>query len=139
MVRSVLGVIAGAVIWMVGFFTFAQVPMLAWPGYAESARTYMEGGAYVFTAPMSAANAVLWFLAEIVAGWLVVVIARRRSPAFVFAALLFAYMCAMHLVLYWDRFPWWYNLAVALPSGLAVLLGANLAHGWARPQAAPAH
>lgn len=139
MVRSVLGVIVGAAVWMVAFFTFAQVPMLVWPGYAQNARTYMEGGAYVFTAPMSATNAALWFFAEILAGWLVVVIARRRGPAFVFAALLFAYMCAMHLVLYWDRFPWWYNLVVALPSGFAVLVGANLARDFARPQVVPAH
>jgi hypothetical protein len=139
MVRSVLGVVVSAIVWMVGFFTLAQVPMFVWPSYAESARTYMSGGAYVFTAPMSVTNALLWFVAEVIAGWLVVVIARRREAAWVLAALLFAYLSVLHLVVFWDRFPWWYNLIVALPSGLAVLLGAKLASASVRPQASAAH
>jgi hypothetical protein len=50
-----------------------------------------------------------------------------QGDVWVLAALLMAYLRLMHLVLYWDRFPWWYNLIVALPSGVAVLLGGRLA------------
>jgi hypothetical protein len=127
MVRSMLGVIVGGVVWMMGFFILARLLYLAWPAYAQSAQVYMSGGAYTFTPPMSGFNALFWFLAEIGAGWLTIMIAKRREAAWVLAALLMAYMCAMHLYLYWDRFPWWYNLVVALPSGPAVLLGGMLA------------
>jgi hypothetical protein len=36
-------------------------------------------------------------------------------------------MSFLHLYYAWDNFPWWYNLAVALPSGIAVLVGGKLA------------
>jgi hypothetical protein len=33
----------------------------------------------------------------------------------------------VHLILYWPRFPWWYNLGVVIPVVPAVLFGAKLA------------
>jgi hypothetical protein len=133
MVRGGLGVIVGALIWMVLFFTLARGLLMVWPEYAVHARAWAADGTYDFTAPMSVFNAAFWFLAEVGAGWLTVVIARRREAGWVLAALLMAYLSLLHLYLYWPNFPWWYNLAVALPSGLAVLLGGRLARGWARP------
>jgi hypothetical protein len=32
------------------------------------------------------------------------------------------YLAGLHLVLYWPRFPWWYNLGVVIPAVRAVLL-----------------
>jgi hypothetical protein len=34
MVRSIVGVVSGAVVWMVGFFVFALVLAQLWPDYA---------------------------------------------------------------------------------------------------------
>jgi hypothetical protein len=135
MVRGVLGVFVGALVWIVGFFTLARLLTLIWPDYALHAHTWMTAGVYDFTPPMSGFNILFWIAAEIGAGWLTVLISRRREAGWVLAALLMAYLSYMHLYFVWDRLPWWYNLLVALPSGPAVLLGARLADRFARPAA----
>ncbi len=128
MVRSVLGVVAGAIVWMVGFYALAIVLAKLWPDYAIHARQWMREGVFTFTAPMAFCNLVLWVLAEIGAGWLAGKIAKRHGAVWVLAGLLGIYLAVLHLVLYWPRFPWWYNLGVVIPAVPAVLLGAKLAN-----------
>jgi cyanate permease len=127
MIRGVLGVIVGGIAWMVVFTLFAWVLALAWPDYAAHARHWTAKNVFDFTVVMSGLMIVFWILSEMAAGFLAVVLARRREAAWVLAALVMAYMCFMHLYYVWDRIPWWYNLLVALPSGAAVLLGSRLA------------
>jgi hypothetical protein len=128
MLRSVLGVVVGAVLWMVGFYALAIVLAKLWPDYAIHARQWMREGVFTFTAPMAFCNLVLWVLAEIGAGWLAGKIAKRHGAVWVLAGLLGIYLAVLHLVLYWPRFPWWYNLGVVIPAVPAVLLGAKLAN-----------
>jgi hypothetical protein len=128
MVRSVLAVVAGAIVWMVGFYALAIVLAKLWPDYAIHARQWMREGVFTFTAPMAFCNLVLWVLAEIGAGWLAGKIAKRHGAVWVLAGLLGIYLAVLHLVLYWPRFPWWYNLGVVIPAVPAVLLGAKLAN-----------
>jgi hypothetical protein len=128
MVRSVLGVVAGAIVWMVGFYALAIVLAKLWPDYTIHARQWMREGVFTFTAPMAFCNLVLWVLAEIGAGWLAGKIAKRHGAVWVLAGLLGIYLAVLHLVLYWPRFPWWYNLGVVIPAVPAVLLGAKLAN-----------
>jgi hypothetical protein len=136
--RGALGVVVGAIVWMVGFFTLARLLYVVWPDYALHAEAWMSAQTYEFTAPESAFNALFWLLAEIFAGWLTVVIAKRREPAWILAALIGSYLAFMHLYYVWDDFPWWYNLAVALPAVPGVLLGSSLAGRFARPTVAAA-
>jgi hypothetical protein len=128
MVRSILGVVAGAVLWMVGFYVLAIALAQLWPGYAIHGRQWMREGVFTFTPLMACGNLVMWALAEILAGWVAAKISKRRSAVWVLAALIGIYLAAVHLVLYWPRFPWWYNLGVVIPSVPAVLLGALLAN-----------
>jgi hypothetical protein len=44
------------------------------------------------------------------------------------AGLVAVYFVALHFVLYWARFPLWYNLGVVIPAVPAVLFGGKLAH-----------
>ncbi|HEV7714243.1 MAG TPA: hypothetical protein VGO53_01525 [Steroidobacteraceae bacterium] len=127
MLRGVLGVIVGAVGWMTGFYTLAIGLSMLWPGYALHGREFIREGVFTFTAPMACCNLLFWVLAEIAAGWVAMKIAKRREAVWVLAALLEIYLAAMHLVLYWPRFPWWYNLGVVIPAVPAVLLGRRLA------------
>jgi hypothetical protein len=129
MIRSVVGVVAGAVLWMVGFWVLAIVLAQLWPDYAIHGRQWIREGVFTFTPPMACCNVLFWALAEIGAGWATGKIAKRQAAAWILAALLGIYLIAMHLVLYWPRFPWWYNLGVAIPAAPAVLLGAKLAVG----------
>jgi hypothetical protein len=126
MMRNVLGVVVGAVSWMVGFWILAIVLAQIWPGYAIHGRQWLKEGVFTFTPPMAGCNVLCWALAEIGAGWVTGTIARRHTAVWVLAGLLGIYLAVMHLVLYWPRFPWWYNLGVVIPAVPAVLLGAKL-------------
>jgi len=128
MVRGVLGVVAGIVLWAVGFYVFAIVLAQLWPDYAIHGREWMKEGVFTFTPPMACCNLVFWVLAEIGAGWAGGKIARHREAVWVLAGVLGIYLAALHLVFYWSRFPWWYNLGVVISAVPAVLFGGKLAN-----------
>ena len=127
MVRGLLGFVIAAAAWLAAFFVMTFGVAFVWPGYAAHGSTWFESGVFTFEPPMAVVNVVCWALAEVLAGWLAVAIARRREPMWALAAVLAGYMSVLHLFLEWPRFPWWYNLAVALPAAPAVLLGGRLA------------
>jgi hypothetical protein len=133
MVRGAIGVVAAAAAWMVAFFALAWLLALAWPDYALHGQTWFTEQRFEFTAPQAGFNILFWVLAEIFAGCVTVVIAKRGEAAWVLAVLIGSYLALMHLYLEWDTFPWWYNLAVALPAIPAVLIGGRLATRFARP------
>jgi hypothetical protein len=137
MVRDVLSVVAGALLWMVGFFVFALLLAQLWPDYAIHGREWTKQNVFTFTPLMACCNLVFWVLAEIGAGWVSAKIAQRRAAVWVLATLVGIYFVALHLVLYWSRFPWWYNLGVVIPAVPAVFLGSKLADSSraGRPQA----
>jgi len=133
MVRGVLGVIVGAVVWMFGFVGLGIALAAVWPDYAAHGSVWFQQHVYEFTTGMSAVNASFWVLAEIVAGALAVLIAARRQAGWVLAAVIGLYLAYEHLYVEWTNLPWAYNLAVAIPAVPAVLFGAWLARGRARP------
>lgn len=127
MVRSVLAVVIGVVLWMVVFYVLATGLAQLWPDYAIHGRQWVREGAFTFTPLMALCNLVLWVLAEIGAGWVAAKISKRRGAVWMLAGLLGIYLALVHLILYWPRFPWWYNLGVVIPVVPAVLFGAKLA------------
>jgi hypothetical protein len=134
MVRGILGVVAGAVVWAMGFFVLALLLAQLWTDYAVHGRQWTKENVFTFTALMACCNLVFWLLAEMGGGWVSGKIAKRREAVWVLAGLLGIYLAALHLVLYWPRFPWWYNLGVVIPVIPAVLLGGRLANApGARP------
>jgi hypothetical protein len=120
-------VVVGAVVWMMGFWILATLLAHLWPDYAVHGRQWMRAGVFTFTPPMACCNLVLWALAELGAGWATGKIVKAREAVWALAGLLGIYFAAEHLILYWPRFPWWYNLGVVVPAVPAVLLGARLA------------
>jgi hypothetical protein len=127
MMRSVLGVVIGVIVWAVGFLVLAEALALLWPDYAIHGRRWMKEGVFTFTVAMACCNLALWVLAEIGAGWVAARIAQRRGAVWVLSGLVGIYLAAVHLALNWPRFPWWYNLGVVLPAVPAVLAGAAIA------------
>ena len=127
MVRGVLGVLAGGFLWAAGFFVLALGLAQLWPDYAVHGRQWTRENLFTFTPLMACCNLVFWVLAEIAAGWVAATIAKRREAVWVVAALLGIYLATLHLLLYWPRFPWWYNLGVVIPVVPAVLFGGKLA------------
>ena len=136
--RAALGFLAGAVAWMAEFFAMTFLVAFAWPDYAAHGRTWFQSGVFTFEPPMAVVNVVCWALAAVGGGWLTAAIARRREPVWALAAVLAAYLGALHLVLEWPTFPWWYNLGVALPAAPAVMLGGKLAGRYVAPRVAAA-
>jgi hypothetical protein len=128
MVRSVLGVLVGAVVWMVGFLALALLLAQLWPDYAIHGRQWTREAVFTFTPLMACCNLVFWVLAEIGSGWAAGKIAKRRQAVWVLAGLVGIYLAGLHLVLYWPSFPWWYNLGVVIPAVPAVFLGGKLAN-----------
>jgi len=128
MVRGILGVVMGVVVWMLGFFVLALVLAQLWPDYAIHGRQWTRQGVFTFTPLMACCNIVFWVIVEIGAGWATGKIAKRREAVWVLAGLVGIYLVALHLVLYWPRFPWWYNLGVVIPAVPAVFLGGKLAN-----------
>lgn len=129
MMRKVLGFVAAAIVWMVGFFVLASLLARVWPEYGIHAREWIKDGVFTFTAPMACCNLLFWVLAEIGAGWVAAKISRHRGVVWLLAGLVGLYLAAVHLGLDWSHFPWWYNLGVVIPAVPAVLLGARLAGG----------
>lgn len=127
MLRSILGVVVGVIVWMVAFYALAMGLAELWPDYAIHGRQWVRLGVFDFTPPMACCNLAFWALAEMGAGWATAKISSRRGAVWVLAGLLGIYLVALHLVLFWPRFPWWYNLGVVIPVIPAVLLGARLA------------
>jgi uncharacterized membrane protein YeaQ/YmgE (transglycosylase-associated protein family) len=125
MIRNLVGVVVGALVWMFGFYILAIGLALLWPAYALQGRIYFRDGTFNFTTLMACSNVLMWALAAVAAGWVASRIATRREAAWVLAAVLGIYLATLHLFLYWPRFPWWYNLAVVIPTVPAVLLGAR--------------
>jgi hypothetical protein len=128
MMRAVLGVVAGCVLWMLGFFVLALLLAQLWPDYAIHGRQWTRENLFTFTPLMACCNLVFWMLAEIGAGWAVAKIAKRREAVWALSGLVAIYFVALHFVLYWARFPWWYNVGVVIPAVPAVLFGGKLAH-----------
>jgi hypothetical protein len=79
MVRGVLGVMVGAVVWMVGFFVLALALAQLWPDYAIHGGQWTRQGVFTFTPLMACCSLVFWVLAEIGAGWAAGKIAKRRE------------------------------------------------------------
>jgi hypothetical protein len=128
MVRGVIGVLVGLIFWAVGFFVLAMVLAQLWPDYAIHGRQWTRENVFTFTSLMAFCNLIFWLLAETGAGFAAGKIAKRREAVWVLAGVLGIYLVSLHLVLFWPRFPWWYNLGVVIPVVPAVLLGGRLAN-----------
>jgi hypothetical protein len=132
MVRGIIGVVVGAIVWMAAFMALAFGLGALWHGYALHGRDWFRDGVFTFTPLMACLNLLFWALAAVIAGWVAMKVARREPAVWVLAAILVLFLASQHLVLYWSRFPWWYNLGVVIPCGLAVLWGGRLAEESAR-------
>src|SRR5215470_3507737 len=126
-VRGVLGVVAGGVVWFAGFMALAILLAAVWPEYRVHGRAWMNDHVFDFPTTMAVFNVIFWILAEIAAGWVAMAIARRREAVWVLGAIVLGYLAYEHLYAEWSNIPAWYNLAVVITALPAVLLGGKLA------------
>jgi hypothetical protein len=127
MVRGVLGVVAGWIVWFVCFLGLAILFAAIWPDYRVHGQAWMNDHVYDFPTRMSVFNVSFWILAEIAAGYVATLVARRREALWVLAAIVGGYLIYEHLYAEWFNLPRWYNLTVAIFAIPAVLFGGRLA------------
>jgi len=119
MKRSILAVVAGAVLWLVVVSLLDRVLRLGIPGYTEAEPTF------AFTLGMMLARLGIAALSSLAAGAAAALIARsaRRAP-WITGALFLAMFVPEHVKL-WQVLPVWYHLTFLLT--LVPLFGAG---GW---------
>ena len=104
MVRTVLGVVAGVITWLVVVTMIDRTIRHFWPDYAAVFT------AMTFTLPMMLARLAESTIALIVASVVTVRIApASRIAPWAFAILMFAPFAWYHLTMIWDKFPIWYH------------------------------
>jgi len=115
-VRTVLGVIAGIVAWLV-IVTLIDRPMrYFWPDYAANFT------AMTFTLPMMLARLTESTIALVLATIIAIRVApASRHVALAFGTLIFLIFAPYHLLMIWNKFPVWYH-AYFLASLIAVPL-----------------
>ena len=122
--RSIVGAIAGFVLWWALFFVIGVGIGLLWPEYRAAARVmFQERSFLLFTLPMLFANLALFAVAGLIVGRLSTLIARSRMSALIVGVLLLIYAVIEHYILLWDKLPGWYNLIVPLLIAGSVWLG----------------
>ncbi len=125
MARTVLGVIAAIVAWLV-IVTLIDRPMRAlWPDYAANF------AAMTFTLPMMLARLTESTIALVLA----TIVAIRVAPASRYAAwgfgiVMFLIFAPYHLLMIWSKFPIWYHAyflasLLAIPAIIATVMRAN--------------
>ena len=127
MMRGVLGVVAGWIVWFVAFLALAVLLAAVWPEYRVHGQAWMNDHVFDFPVAMAVVNVIFWIVAEIAGGWVTMAISRRREAVWVLAAVVGGYLLYQHLYAEWANIPAWYNLAVAITCIPAVLLGGKLA------------
>ena len=126
MIRAVLGVCAGLIVWNFAFLAQGYLLAALWPDFATYGRLYQSAKIFDFTWQMACLLLLFWVVAEVGAGWITTKIARQPAALWVLTGVGLTYAVAVHIVLHWARFPWWYNLGVVIPIVPAVLLGGEI-------------
>jgi hypothetical protein len=125
--RIITAIVAGLVVWMVGFFVIGIAFGLLWPAYAEAARFMFRAEDFsYFTTPMLFVNWLVFLGTGLIAGWLAAWIGKNRIAPLVVAVLYLAYGMVNHYVLVWDKLPGWYNLIVPFVMAVPIVLGGRL-------------
>jgi hypothetical protein len=127
MIRPILAVVLGLIVWILGFDVLAIALSKLWPEYASEAQHWMRDGVFSMTAAMACCTLLFWMIAEAAAGATAALIAKKDAAPRVLAGIIGLYLIAMHFILFWARFPWWYNLGVVCSSVPAVIFGGWLA------------
>ena len=123
--RHILGIIAGAAVCNYGFMVLVLGLAQVWPTYATHVNVYRQQNLFMFPPALAATTVLLWMIAAFAAGFVAMKITRTWRAVQVLTALVVTAAVLVHLILSWATFPWWYNIALVLLFGPAILLGAR--------------
>lgn len=121
MAKTILGVVAGLVVWVIVVIVAGMIMRGAWPEYARVA------DAMTFTLPMMFARLVIGGLATLAAGLVTALVARRSMLAKLMPGVLLLVAFIPQHVMLWDKFPVWYHLTFLASLVPLTYLGGKIA------------
>jgi hypothetical protein len=106
--KTILGVVAGLLVWMTFVTAAGLVMRVSWPAYASVA------AAMTFTLPMLIARLSISAVATLAAGLAAAVVAPRSMLARLMpGVILLVAFVPVHITL-WEKFPPWYHVTFLL-------------------------
>jgi hypothetical protein len=119
MLRTILGVVAGVLTWMLVAIVCGLILRASWPEYAAVEETMS------FTLPMLLVRLSISTVALLIAGWMAALVARSERGPLILGIVLLLIFIPIHVNL-WDRFPVWYHLLFLLTLVPLSILGGRI-------------
>ena len=130
MLKAILGVVAGLVVFLAVATIAGVILRLSWPAYASVA------AAMTFTLPMLITRLSIGAVATLSAGLVTALIARRSMRATLTTGVLLLLGFVPQHILIWARFPAWYHLTFLLSLLPLTYLGGRVAQRMREPASA---
>lgn len=130
MLKAILGVVAGLVVFVAVATIGGLILRLSWPAYASVA------AAMTFTLPMLITRLSIGAVATVSAGFVTALIARRSIRATLTTGVLLLVGFVPQHIQIWARFPAWYHLTFLLSLLPLTYLGGRAAQRMKAPAGA---
>jgi hypothetical protein len=119
MVRIVLGVVAGFLAWLIGWFGCEKIFSALWPTWYGAQQdafqaVLINGGQFSAQASFLLTHVACGAAVSLLAGYLAARVARENKRAPVILAVLLLALGVMKMVMSWQYVPVWYHLAFTL-------------------------
>ena len=121
MLKKILGVVAGLVVWLLVVMVAGGIMRRSWPAYSSVAE------AMTFTLPMLAARLSIGIVATLAAGMVTAAIVSQSMLARLMPGLLLLIAFIPQHIMLWDKFPVWYHLTFLLSLVPLTYLGGTIA------------
>jgi hypothetical protein len=125
MLRIILGVIVGFLVWGVLWFAGEQLLSAVWPAFGAHQAAFQaaieNGGAFTSNSTMLAIHIVLASIVSVVAGFLAALVAGENKRAPLIVGILLLCIGILKVVMSWPLVPIWYHFlytAVLLPMAI---------------------
>jgi len=119
MIRNILAVVVGLVVFMVVASICGAVLRVAWPDYVAAAPEY------AFTLAMQIARLAIGAVSTLAAGAVTGAIAKRNRAVVLATGIVLVVIFVPIHVTVWDKFPIWYHLVFLVSLVPVTLLGAG--------------
>lgn len=126
--RSIIALVAGALVWSFLFPALIGLASLFWPALDETLEVFKHTHRYdVFNSTsILLLFQSLWAITNCTVGFVTTLISKRKTEALILMGLLVAYFAYRHFVTDWDQFPAWYNVLVVVLAAPMVFVGAMI-------------
>jgi hypothetical protein len=119
MTRIVIGVVAGFMSWMIGWFGCEKMFSALWPSWYGAQQdafqsVLVNGGQFAPQASFLLTHIACGAVVSLIAGYLAARIARENKRAPIILAILLLALGVMKMAMSWQYVPAWYHVAFTL-------------------------